>query len=351
LKDHPEYVDPLARAMAMEMLPSLVRLNCFALDLNQSSLMVLAQAISDGHLLDLAELDINLNDVEEKSEVLKAFATAYVRRLAQGAGGAEQANLEDLEISGLDDDHGQLPLMQILRSPYTQDLKILDLQFGSENDQPGLLATALDYVSGPEALASKRPHLGQLYLPCLPDDDFAKNKFVEALTTHQVCPKLYSLDVLRLYSWTLPDLARIYEGVGFRYLRSLNLGILNYEASSLREFLLRVAESPDKGGALRQLGGEWPCDEYDEDFAVAFCDGLKAGAFPRLQELELIKVFCDADDTQHLVDAMTETTSEIDTCQRTLRSIYFDDIDAEQEAALGQVLGGQELTIRGPQEE
>lgn len=103
----PASAAPMACAMAAGLLPSLARVDSVNLGLNQSSLMKVAQAISEGQLPNLVELCL----VPDDSTVIEAFAMAYSHRLqVQGTGGAEQAKLETLEISGIEEEDERVPI-------------------------------------------------------------------------------------------------------------------------------------------------------------------------------------------------------------------------------------------------
>jgi hypothetical protein len=341
----------LARAMAEGLLPSLTRVDSITLFLHkQASLMKVAQAISEGHLPNLVRLHLCLEDKRGESTVMEAFARAYIRRLqVQGTGGAEQAKLKLLEIDGTRDQGVQSHVRLLLDSPYTQELSILHL--GNSN-QHHLFATAMDYVCGPEALATKRPHLQNLTLPCLYTTTYCLiNRFVEALTIHQVCPNLQSLGFFKIDGEIISGLAQIYERGHFRNLAHLDLGFLDTNSPFVRQFLLQVSECPNKGRALKRLVGNH-VEDYDVDtLAADFSDGLKAGAFPELQELILWNVFECGNGVQHLIDAMTAATPAVETCRHSLRRLHINDLDAEEEAALRNLLGGEELTIVSSQDE
>jgi hypothetical protein len=335
-QDHPEFVSPLALAMAAGYLPSLAKL-----DMNRfksSSLMVVAQAIGDGRLPNLVELHVALwgQNSDQRLEVVRAFARAYARRE-----GAKQAMLEVVSITYNRDVQ---PLTELLGSPFAQELSTLHLHFDSVTDRFDVLNT---YLCGPEARQNKRPHLTRLTLFFLQDGTFMP-MFVEALADHGVCPNLSLLRFRMLTSEKIPLLARVYERGGFRNLRELDIGrVISGEdgASHLRQFLTRVSQTSDKGTALEVLEGENK-EQASGELAIALCDGLKAGAFPRLQELRLMYIFKGA-HIQHLIAAMAGATPDTETCRATLRCIRIDFYTLTQEAALRQVLGGDELTIHG----
>jgi hypothetical protein len=339
-----EFVVPMARAIAAGLLPSLTRVDS-NLSLARASLMKVFEAISEGHLPNLVELYIDLEDVPKKSKVVEALAAAYSHRLqVQGIGGAKQAKLSALEISGIDDERMYMHLLELLRSRYTQDLKILQLM---SDYRENLFTTALSYICAPEALASKRPHLQELTLPYADNDDGLMDKFFEALTIHQVCPNLQFLGLFAVDPETLPLLAQFHNGGAFCSLRELYLGQLNEEdAPFVKTFLRRVSETPNKGAALKCLmGANVNTNSRIDVLAAAFSDGLKAGAFPCLEELKLWNVFECRYGIQHLIDAMTAVTPAVETCRNTLRCLHINNVDAEEEAALRDALGGEELKI------
>jgi hypothetical protein len=327
-----EDVSPLAVAMGLGKLPALKSLNSFALKFTRASLTAVTDAVSDGHLLNLASLVINFTD--DMEGVMEEFVEAYMARHGRTEE-KQQVDLRVLDIRGAIEDDVHAPLRKLIHGGPCEDLTQLHLGKGSSN-QPTLLSVGLSY------LLHKRLNLRELSLPRMEDGNLdLMDDLVQALTVHQVAPNLESLGFSGMTPSAGQKLMHIYQWGGLQHLRKLDVGIL-LNNSPLTDFFQAIAQCAHKGGALEELKGETMSNSQDS-LAGALCKGLKSGAFPRLQSLLFTHFFNDEDSTQLLVNALTQAPRP--PFVATLRCICIEHIEPAQEAALRGLLGGEELKI------
>jgi hypothetical protein len=282
-----EEVSPIAEAIAKGKLPALEAMDSFDLNFNQGSLTEVARSISCGLLPNLAHLVITMTEGMEQLVVMGAFTDPYIIPANLENNPRQQVQLQTLDIRGVDEASVQLPLMMLLQCNYTQNLSQLHL--GKWNvSQENLLTAALYYLSNDGAPTNKRLHLKELSFPAFIDDDYDfMDGLVRALTVHQIAPNLESLSCYQLGPLVVREIASIYQGGGLQHLRKLDLGFL-LDISPLTEFFQGVAQCANKGGVLEELMGEAVLEGGGVGvLARELCEGLKAGAFPRLQLLVL----------------------------------------------------------------
>ena len=331
-------VSPLVTAIGTGRLPSLKKINFALCELffpeeegrramrshhfSHASWLALAQAIADGHLLELIELRVVMTmDNEKAAQFLQALNDAFLRRLIEEGkeGGPRQAKMQVFDIQGVEDDDTASPvlLINLLTLPYFIDLQQLHLHcIGA--DQGNLFPVVIDYISSPFALQHKRPHLQELRFPSMDYDlydpqpgDFV-DPFVDALTIPQVAANLHSLKFVLTERGALQDLGTIYSGGGLQQLRRLNIGRNMMITLQEMMFCLKgVFQGPTRGAALEELRGNFILFEeegYNQTVLVGLGDilaaALKEGVSPNLQVLGLENLFKEVEATCAQIDMM-----------------------------------------------
>lgn len=379
-QDDYDKISPLVTAIGTGKLPSLKNIDFAQNELffpgeegrhaernqhfSQAAWLALAQAIADGHLLELIELHVVMEmDNDKSAQFLQALNNAYLRRLTleDGEEGVpRQAKMQVFDIQGVEDDDTVSPVLltKLLNLPYFSDLQQLHLHcIGA--DQNNLFCVFVDNISSPFALEHKRPHLQELSIPSMlyvpqPDGGFL-DPFVDALATHQVAANLHSLKFLCTLDGMLADLATIYSGGGFQHLRRLNIGqCMVDEVDELCALLRAALGSPSRGAALLELRGDlryFAGDKYDEDdndsWGLRFASYLRKGAFPAPQVISLMNLYRSSTTAHVLLFAiMSRPVNNLDTQGRITSIDSPTPLVSEYVASLSEDLSGNPGAIK-----